>query len=98
MTDVATETTAPLPVNPAQRRVKFIRMFFGPDGNRYRKDLWHNVPGNWTLPMKKDKDRKLVPDFEEDLNPPAEAAPARRLTAAERLAAKKVPAVGPVTS
>lgn len=98
MTDSATDTVPSLPVNPAQRRVRFVRMFFGPDGSRYRKDTWYNVPGNWALPMKKDKDRKIVPDYEEDLNPPAEAAPSKRLTAAERLAAKKVPVSGSVAT
>lgn len=49
-------------------KVKFNRMFFGPDGNRYKAGIWHTVPDGWTLPMRKVKDnpKEKEPDYKLD--------------------------------
>lgn len=58
--------------------VIFKRMFFGPDGNRYRAERVHSVPDSWAAPVPPSKGKKttkyrVLPD---DVKILAEPAPA----------------------
>lgn len=60
-------------------RVKFEINYFGPDGNRYRKGRFYEVPGEWEakglLPKsrRKDKEGNPVPSYVVDNAAPVEA-------------------------
>lgn len=47
--------------------VKFNRLFFGPNGFRYRPGIVYDIPDDWTLPTKKvgppGPNQKTVDDF-----------------------------------